>query len=143
MISGGTADNMIADRCELTIGLRPLRGDDPELLVREVERRMREAVRRRFPAAVLTLVEREVTPAMSSPADGRLAQMLAELTGCRDLRGAPFATDGGRLEAIGLHSVICGPGELGQAHRPDESLPVAHLRRGSELIRQVIARCCS
>lgn len=142
MISGGTADNMIADRCELTIGLRPLPGDDPELLVNEVEHRMREAVRRRFPAAVLTLVEREVTPAMSSPADGRLAQTLAELSGCRHLRGAPFATDGGRFEAVGLHSVICGPGELEQAHRPDESLPITHLRRGAELIRDVVARLC-
>lgn len=142
IIAGGTADNMIADRCELTVGLRPLPGDDPELLVREVERRMREAVRRRFPAAVLTLVEREVTPAMSSPADGRLAQALAELTGCRDPRGAPFATDGGELEAAGIRSVICGPGELEQAHRPDESLPITHLRRGAELIREVVARTC-
>ncbi|PWB72013.1 MAG: acetylornithine deacetylase [Holophagae bacterium] len=142
MISGGTADNMIADRCELTIGLRPLPGDDPELLVREVELRMSEAVRRRFPAAEISLVEREVTPAMSSPPGGRLAQTLARLTGCRELRGAPFATDGGRLEAIGLNSVICGPGELEQAHRPDESLPIASLWRGSELIREVVARLC-
>ena len=142
LIAGGTADNMIADRCELTIGLRPLPGDDPVELVREVEHRMREAVRRRFPAAELSLVERGITPAMSSPPDGRLAQTLAELTGCGHLRGAPFATDGGRFEAVGLHSVICGPGELEQAHRPDESLPVAHLRRGAELIRDVVARLC-
>jgi acetylornithine deacetylase len=141
-IAGGTADNMIADRCELTIGLRPLPSDDPELLVREVELRMSEAVRRRFPTAELSLVEREVTPAMSSPPDGRLAQVLAELTGCRHLRGAPFATDGGRLESAGIRSVICGPGELEQAHRPDESLPISHLRRGAELIREVVSRLC-
>jgi acetylornithine deacetylase len=141
-IAGGTADNMIADRCELTIGLRPLPDDDPELLVREVELRMSEAVRRRFPTAELSLVEREVTPAMSSPPDGRLAQTLARLTGCRELRGAPFATDGGRLESAGIRSVICGPGELEQAHRPDESLPISHLRRGTELIREVVARLC-
>ncbi len=142
LITGGTADNMIADRCELTIGLRPLPGDDPELLIREVELRMTGAARRRFPAAELSLVEREVTPAMSSPADGRLARTLAELSGCRHLRGAPFATDGGQLEGIGIHSVICGPGELEQAHRPDESLPISSLRRGAELIRELITRVC-
>jgi hypothetical protein len=66
------------------------------------------------------------------------SETLAELTGCRDPRGAPFATDGGELEAAGIRSVICGPGELEQAHRPDESLPISHLRRGSELIREVV-----
>ena len=142
MIAGGTADNMIADRCELVIGLRPLPGDDPMRLVREVELRMAEAARRRFPDAGLSLVDLEVTPAMSSPASGRLVRILAELTGCKPLRGAPFATDGGQLEAIGLHSVVCGPGELEEAHRPNESLPIAHLRRGAELVRQVIARIC-
>ena len=70
------------------------------------------------------------------------AEYLAELTGCRHLRGAPFATDGGQLEGIGIHSVICGPGELSEAHRPDESLPITHLRRGAELIREVVARLC-
>jgi acetylornithine deacetylase len=80
---------------------------------------------------------------MSSPASGRLARTLTELTGCQHLRGAPFATDGGQLEGTGMRSVICGPGELGEAHRPNESLPIAHLRRGTELVREVVARCCS
>jgi acetylornithine deacetylase len=142
IIAGGTADNMIADRCELTIGLRPLPGDDPQLLVREVEARMTAAAHRCFPAAELRLLELEITPAMSSPASGRLARTLAELTGCRHLRGAPFATDGGPLESAGIRSVICGPGELDQAHRPDESLPIASLRQGVELIHAVIARVC-
>jgi acetylornithine deacetylase len=84
----------------------------------------------------------EVTPAMSSPASGRLARAMAELTGCWQLRGAPFATDGGQLEVLGVRSVICGPGELEQAHRPDESLPIGHLRRGAELVREVIERIC-
>lgn len=142
VIAGGTADNMIADRCELVIGLRPLPGDGLEQLVREVESRMRGAVRDRFPGARLSVTGIEVTPAMSSPASGRLARAMAELTGCRQLRGAPFATDGGQLEVLGVRSVICGPGELEQAHRPDESLPIGHLRRGAELVREVIERIC-
>jgi acetylornithine deacetylase len=141
-ISGGTADNMIAERCELTIGLRPLPGDDPVELAREVERRMAAAVVGRYPEARIITLQLEVTPAMSSPADGRLATVLTELTGCRQPLGAPFATDGGRFEAVGIQSVVCGPGELDQAHKPDESLPLASLDRGTELVRQLISRTC-
>ena len=141
-IAGGTADNMIAERCELTIGLRPLPGDDPARLIDEVEERMAAAIRDRYPNAVLSFVEVETTPAMASPADGRLVRVLAELTGCEHLLGAPFATDGGRFEAIGIHSVICGPGELEQAHQPDESMSLANLRRGTELVRELIQRIC-
>lgn len=141
-ISGGTADNMIAERCDLTIGLRPLPHDDPVQLVGEIERRVAAAAAARFPDASIRILDVELTPAMSSPSDSRLASVLAELTGCRQLVGAPFATDGGRLEAIGVHSVICGPGELEQAHQPDESLPLENLQRGTELVRELISRIC-
>jgi acetylornithine deacetylase len=142
IIRGGTADNMIAERCELEIGLRPLPGDDPHRLLDEVKQRMAVAMRGRYPDAVLSIGEVEITPAMASPPDSRLARTLAELTGSGQPLGAPFATDGGRFDAIGIRSVICGPGELEQAHRPNESLPLANLERGTELVGDLVQRVC-
>jgi len=56
--------------------------------------------------------------------------------------GAPFATDGGQFERIGIQSWICGPGALEQAHQPDESLPVASLDAGLELVESLVERRC-
>jgi acetylornithine deacetylase len=142
-IRGGTAFNMIAERCELTVGMRPLPDDDPEALLAEIEARMVEAVARSHPDARLSLHDVLLTPAMQSPPEGRAVKMLGRLTGNRELVGAPFATDGGQLQRAGIHSAICGPGELEQAHQPDESLPIAGLVKGVTLLGRLIGEVCS
>ena len=57
--------------------------------------------------------------------------------------GAPFATDGGELERGGIASVICGPGELAQAHQPNESLPRAAFEEGVRVIQTTVGRLCA
>jgi acetylornithine deacetylase len=59
-----------------------------------------------------------------------------------DPGGAPFATDGGELERGGIASMICGPGELEQAHQPDESIPRAAFEAGNHVIQRVVRRLC-
>ncbi len=142
VIRGGTADNMIAEECTLSVGIRPLPDTDVGQLIAEVEDRTRAAVRTRYPGATLSLAAVEVTPAMESPPTGRLATVLGLLAGQDQFAGAPFATDGGQLQRHGIHSYIWGPGELEQAHQPDESLPIEVLERGVDLIRRLISEIC-
>ena len=142
-IHGGSAVNMIADQCELTLGFRPTPAYDAEELLADLEERIERAVRASTPGASVERLAVTVTPSMRSPADGRLGLTLADLLG-RSARaaGAPFATDGGQLARAGVRALICGPGELDQAHRPDESIAEADLQRCSELIESLIARLC-
>jgi acetylornithine deacetylase len=142
VIRGGTADNMIAERCVLTVGIRPLPEDDPLALLAEAKTRMREVVVRAFPGAELTVGDVEVTPAMRSPRSGRVASLLSRLTGDHALLGAPFATDGGQLQRLGVHSYICGPGELEQAHQPNESLTMVAFERGLDLLGELVRALC-
>ncbi len=141
-VRGGTAVNMIAERCELTLGFRPVPDDDPADLLRELEERIAAAVERRHPGVGVRFEGVVVTPSMRSPSSGALAAALARLTGDPGLRGAPFATDGGQLGRAGVASWICGPGELAQAHQPDESISLASLERGLALLRGVIEDLC-
>lgn len=141
-ITGGTADNMIAEQCELIVGFRQVPGSDPEELLAELETRVREAVIAETPGATVTLDDVVRTPAMSSPTDTAACRDLCGLVDEDHPVGAPFATDGGQFERIGIRSWICGPGALEQAHQPDESLPVAALDRGLELVESLIGRRC-
>ena len=141
-IHGGTADNMIAERCELIVGFRQVPGGDPEELLGELETRVREAVVSETPGATVTLDDVVLTPSMSSPTDSGTCRVLCGLVGENQPVGAPFATDGGQFERIGIRSWICGPGALEQAHQPDESLPVAALDAGLELVEALVERRC-
>jgi len=57
-------------------------------------------------------------------------------------RGAPFATDGGHFQKIGIYSYICGPGLLEEAHQPNESIPVENVVLGLERMEQVLTAWC-
>jgi acetylornithine deacetylase len=146
VVHGGTANNMIADRCTLSISYRPLPEDDPRAVHREIVRRLAAADLRDAGApqvaARVEVGEPEVVAGMRSPRASALETALLATVGGAPAGGAPFATDGGELERGGIASVICGPGELAEAHQPNESMPRAAFEEGVEVIQEVVARLC-
>lgn len=146
VVSGGTADNMIADRCTLSVSYRPLPGSDPRAVHAEVVRRL-AAADLRDPgapsvAARVDVSEPEVVAGMRSPRGSALEAALFATLGGDTSSGAPFATDAGALESGGIASLICGPGELEQAHQPDESMPRTAFEAGVDVVRAVVTRLC-
>ena len=81
-------------------------------------------------------------PGLLSPTGTRLEHVLRERLGAGAPGGAPFCTDGGRFAAAGIASLICGPGDLDQAHQPDESVSRAAFEAGTEHIVRVVERMC-
>jgi acetylornithine deacetylase len=146
VVQGGTADNVIADRCTLTVSYRPLPGDDPRAVHREVARRLAAADLHDpgapgVPARV-DVGEPAVVAGMRSPRGTALERALHAVLDTGPSGGAPFATDGGAFERAGIASLVCGPGELTQAHQPDESMPRAAFEAGAGVIDAVVRRLC-
>jgi acetylornithine deacetylase len=81
-------------------------------------------------------------PPLLSPRGTALERALMEATGAKTSRGALYGTDGGHLERSGITSLICGPGDLEQAHQPNESIGRESFERGSDLMLRVIDRMC-
>jgi acetylornithine deacetylase len=79
---------------------------------------------------------------MRSPRGTALEGALLATLGGDGTAGAPFATDGGELERAGIASLICGPGEIEQAHQPNESVSRAAFERGVAVIQTIIGRLC-
>jgi acetylornithine deacetylase len=142
LIHGGTAINMIAEQCDLDIGFRCGPDDDPEGLLNELKAAATEAVSG-SPGATVAFHDVVITPGMASPADGPVVEALEAIGTEGPYRGAPFATDGGQLATVGVRSYIWGPGELEQAHQPDESMPIAHLLEGPDLLAQLVDLLCA
>ena len=134
-IHGGVAVNLVPDRVELTIGYRPLPGDDPL----RVHDRIRERV---MDLSAETEVLR-VTPAMLTDEGTWLERHLCEHAATRELGAASFATDGGNLEELGISSLIFGPGSIDVAHAADEYVGLAALERAVDVVEAVVRRSCS
>jgi acetylornithine deacetylase len=146
-VQGGTASNVIAEQCTFTVSYRPLPDEDPTWVQREVKRRLAEHALRDWGSdveAAIAVSDVLVAPGMLSPRGTPLERALRERLagGGGAAGGAPFCTDGGRFAAAGIASLICGPGDLEQAHQPDESVSRAAFESGSEHIVRVVERLC-
>jgi acetylornithine deacetylase len=143
-IAGGTAANVIAEACRVRVSYRPLPDGDPLAAYRQIADRLAALEPRDFGSpdlrGSLELPPPRVVPGLCSPRGTELEKTLRDAVGDPEPGGAPFCTDGGRLAAAGIASLICGPGELSQAHQPDESLPRAAFERGPDLILGVLGR---
>jgi acetylornithine deacetylase len=144
-VQGGTAANVIAEQCTFTVSYRPLPDEDPTWVQREVKQRLSERALRDWGSEVEaenTVSAALVAPGMLSPRGTALERALDERLAGGAAGGAPFCTDGGRFAAAGIASLICGPGDLDQAHQPDESVSRTAFESGSEHIVRVIERLC-
>ncbi len=141
-ITGGTAVNIVPDRCSVQVGYRQL----PGMVDEAVFERITDAVTSLGPdrlrgARVHTHIER-VTPAMLTP-DGRPLQALLQPHASHPECGAAtFATDGGNLAKLGMECLVFGPGRIEVAHQADEHVPIEHLHRAVDVIADVVAKRC-
>jgi acetylornithine deacetylase len=145
-VGGGTAANVIAEECRFTVSYRPLPDEDPRWVRDEVERRLAERKLRDWGSDVEAAVEVSdvlIAPGLLSPQGTVLERVLRERLPGRAGGGAPFCTDGGRFAAAGIASLICGPGELEQAHQPDESVARDAFESGPAHIVRVVEQLCA
>lgn len=145
-ISGGSASNMIAERCTFSVSYRPLPDADPLEVYHRIRERI-EALDAREEGspeqrAAITVGAPLVAPGLSSPRGTALEGALFDLLGAKSSTGAPYCTDGGQFKRAGIDSLICGPGDLEQAHQPDESIGRAAFERGVEVALGVLERLC-
>lgn len=123
-ISGGTARNILARECKFHWEFRGLPGVAQNFAQRHLER-YSEAIAlpklRRFTndADIKTVVGTEVPALMQEP--GSAAETLAlKLSQSNSIVAMPFATEAGQFQVRGYPTVLCGPGNVDQAHQPDE-----------------------
>jgi acetylornithine deacetylase len=80
-------------------------------------------------------------PAMETPAQAAIVAATERLTG-HAAEAVAFGTEGPFLNALGMDTVILGPGDINQAHQPDEYLGLERLNPMVELLRQLIREFC-
>ena len=137
-VAGGSAANVIPDRCVVQLGIRLL----PDMSPDEMAERIRAAVRSTVGGDPFTLDHVSLSPALMSPAEAGIHRELCDAVGQHESHSVMFATDAGWLQRIGLDCVLFGPGTIEVAHRPNESLPIAEFVRAGRILDDLIQRTC-
>jgi acetylornithine deacetylase len=145
-VHGGIALNMIAEECKLRVSYRTLPDTDPLDAYREIERRLSALDGFDYAGhehrAKIEIALMNIVPPLDSPRGTALEAALFEVTGAKTSGGALYGTDGAWFTGSGITSLICGPGDLEQAHQPNEHIRRDAFERGTAMIHKVIERLC-
>jgi len=139
-VQGGSAINVVPDRCTVEVGVRPLPGMDSAALAERVRRAVTETLAGLHDAFDVELLSD--SPPMFLDDDAPIHCHLRALVGQEADATVSFATDAGWLQRLGLDCAVFGPGTIEVAHKPNEHVPKAELARARELIGETVRHFC-
>ena len=141
MIEGGTAHNITAADCRFAFEMRVVPGEtleDWEAAFRAAAARQEQAMRQVAPGAGITVDRFFVAPPLVPESDGAAEALACRLTGENTVETVPYGTEAGHFQAAGYSVVVCGPGEIAQAHQPDEWLSLAQFQAGEAFMVRLV-----
>jgi len=130
-IDGGTAHNVIPGLAEVAWEMRPVCAADYDFaweeISRFVEHELLPQMRQVHPGATIeTEVIGEVVGLGPEPNNAARA-LVSKLTGRNSAATVPFSTEAGLFQSLGTSAVVWGPGDIAQAHKPDEFIALDQL----------------
>jgi acetylornithine deacetylase len=142
IVKGGIAPNVIADKAYFEWDCRTIPKDDPHQIFQDFldhctarEQELKEI----FPeAAISTEIVHPVVPSLDTPEHLEVVELIKRLSRSSNLQTVSYAAEAGQFSNEGFQSVICGPGDIAQAHRKDEFISVEQLEKGVNFIRRII-----
>ncbi|MDE3016653.1 MAG: acetylornithine deacetylase [Pseudomonadota bacterium] len=143
-IEGGTARNIIARECSFQWEIRPLPGDDVDALIRRFDARCKElrAEMKKISAEtdIVTQPMSRMTGVTLPPAAHRHCQTVMRCAQTNREFAVSFGTEAGVFNDHGIPAVICGPGSIEQAHRPNEFIELAQIDACVEFMLRLAAQ---
>ena len=133
-IRGGTARNILARECAIGWEFRGLPGMSSAAALARVQRFIDEValprLRRDRPEPTIETTMDVDVPALSPEPGSPAATLALRLARANATVAVSFATEAGHFQAAGLPTIVCGPGSIAQAHKPDEFVSVEEIGRG-------------
>lgn len=142
-IQGGQAHNIIAGQCTVDWEMRPVQAGDAEYVKTHIHdycaHELLPAMRAvSDQAAIHTHTIAEVV-GLEPVAENEARRIVTELTGTTvdECGVVAFGTEAGLFQEMGMTAVVCGPGSIEQAHKPDEYVSLAQLQSCVEMLEKL------
>jgi acetylornithine deacetylase len=140
LIAGGSGVNLVPESCTIHIDRRIIPGEDPTLVWAEIKSALTAGRSGRLEVVAPDLVDFPLEGDASSGIARVLSASLLANSLTPDAVGAPYGTDASKLGRAGIPSVVFGPGTIGDAHRPDESIELREVERAAATLADVLRR---
>jgi len=139
-IHGGDNPNRICGSCELEFDVRLIPGMHIDTVREEIRDRVKKVV---TPLGLTVEIEGLFTgvPAFFAEQNSALLKIAEELSGNAPINVA-FGTEGPFLQELGMDTIIMGPGNIDQAHQPDEYMSIDMIEPCINVLRKLITKYC-
>lgn len=130
VVSGGTARNVVAGECVVEWEMRPVTRADADFVlagVHAVEQEMIAEMRTVDPDAGIVTETEGAVDGLEKVEDSAAVALARDLLGDRPTSVVSFGTEAGIFQAAGVPAIVCGPGSIEMAHRPDEYIEISEL----------------
>ncbi|MDJ0626857.1 MAG: acetylornithine deacetylase [Rhodobacter sp.] len=131
-LAGGNARNTIAGRASVVWEMRPVAKPDADLVKADLAAYCKEtllpAMQAVHPEASIETETIGEVEGLEPMDDNAARELVADLTGANVAHVVPFGTEAGLFQAMGVDAVVCGPGSIEQAHKPDEFIAIDQLQ---------------
>ena len=128
-IRGGTAVNIVPDRCEIEVGIRLLPGLTSAGVISRID------------APELEILSESPPMLLDQSSEIYQAVLPHAVTGRPE--SVSFASDAGWLQTLGMECLLFGPGAIEVAHKANEFIPKDEFHRAGGILRELIARFCA
>jgi|TARA_B100001964_G_scaffold1677_1_gene1990 acetylornithine deacetylase len=141
VMSGGTARNVIADKCNVEWDLRPVVKEDAVFVNSEIDKFAKETL---LPEMIKTYPKASIKKEIIGEVIGfdkiknsEACEFISNLTGDNSKEVVSFGTEAGLFQEIGISTVVCGPGSIEQAHKVDEFITLDQIKKCLILLNDI------
>ena len=146
VIQGGTALNIVPKQCTFDFEFRHLPGDNPNTLIEDVKRFAEQTLlpemQRVDPASGFEWEVLSIMPGLDVSAESKTARLALSLTEFRDVGKVSYGTEASLFQQAGIPAIVCGPGSIEQAHKPNEYVSLDQLAQCEAYLRRLMHRIC-
>lgn len=137
VIEGGQAVNIVPDECWIDVDRRSIPGETTESILDSIKATLSGLTEVEMDPPYLSVTGMDVSP--DAPIVKLLSQPVKEVTGSVQIEAAPYATDAGIYNSIGIPTVVFGPGNIAEAHTHAEFIELKQLDKSVHILQKLIA----
>ena len=145
LIEGGTALNIVPQDCIFDFEIRAIPGDDRMAMLDEIKTfvaaELEPQMKAVHPSCGFSWEVLSSVPGSDTDPNDPIVHMVSQLSGANSYGKVAFGTEAGLFQARwGMPTVICGPGDIDQAHKPDEYVELSQLRACEAFVGRLLER---
>lgn len=146
LVRGGTALNIVPADCFFEFEFRHLPGDDPEgvfqKILNYVDSKLLPEMQAVHPDASILFEPMAVIPSLDTDEDALVTQLAKAVTGENNIRKVSYNCEACLFHGAGVPTIICGPGEIDQAHKPNEFIEIGQIAKCENFMRGLMDKVC-